>query len=110
VAVNFVRASWNFNQQAQVKEFCDSLGITFNVTPIQNFYNPEEPEWQAAHKAVWEEREMSRKRDRPFRDHCPFLKGRKFYYDARGVPHLCCIRMRYDQALPTKGSCRMCPE
>jgi glycosyltransferase involved in cell wall biosynthesis/MoaA/NifB/PqqE/SkfB family radical SAM enzyme len=110
VAVNFVRASWNFNQQAQVKEFCDSLGITLNVTPIQNFYNPEEPEWQAAHKAVWEEREMSRKRDRPFRDHCPFLKGRKFYYDARGREHPCCIRMKYSQVLPTEGTCRTCPE
>jgi MoaA/NifB/PqqE/SkfB family radical SAM enzyme len=110
VAINYVRTVNNFNQQKSLQVFCDDLNIPLHVTPIQNWYNPEEPEWQAAHEAVHYEREMSGKKDKPFRDNCPFLDGRKFYYDARGIQHPCCIRMRYDQVHPTRGTCRSCPE
>lgn len=110
MAVNFVRSANNYYDQCSVKAFCDEMGIPMYVTPIQNWYNPEEPEWQVAHDNVMAERGLSGKKDKPFREHCPFLDGRKYYYDARGMRHPCCVRMRYDQVYPTNGTCRTCPE
>jgi teichuronic acid biosynthesis glycosyltransferase TuaG len=108
--VNFVRSEFNHNQQQGVEDFCKELGIPCHITPIQNWYNPEEPEWGEAHLAVWNDREMVGKHDKPFRDNCPYLKGRKFYYDASGTQHPCCIRMRYNQSKPTPRMCETCPE
>jgi glycosyltransferase involved in cell wall biosynthesis/organic radical activating enzyme len=110
VAVNFVRTAQNFSHQQGVQSFCDEIGIPMYVTPVQNWYNPEEPGWEIAHATVMAERKLSGKTDRPFKEHCPFLDGRKFYYDAMGRRHPCCIRMRHNQIFPTYGTCRTCPE
>jgi hypothetical protein len=110
VAVNCVRSQYNFDQQADIQNFCGNLGIVCHITPIQNFYNPEEPGWLAAHEEVMAERRLSGKIDRPFQEHCPFLKGTKFYYDAMGLQHPCCIRMRGNQIEKTDHSCDTCPE
>jgi hypothetical protein len=110
VAVNWVRTPWNFGMQKQMQDWAEDIGVKLNVTPMQNWYNPEEPGWKESHEAVMLERNLSGKRDKPFRFHCPFLNSKKRYYDARGIRHPCCIRMRYDQIFQTEGTCRSCPE
>jgi glycosyltransferase involved in cell wall biosynthesis len=108
-AVNFVRSVYNFNEQKAVQDFCDDVGVFMNVTPIQNFYNPEQPGWFAAHAEVLSERMLARKSVKDLKDNCPFLAGRAYYFDALGRQHPCCIRMRYDQVDRTEGTCRWCP-
>jgi glycosyltransferase involved in cell wall biosynthesis len=111
VAVNYVRGVYNFYDQQALHEFCDNLWIPLHVTPIHNFYEPGRPEWQGAHDQVLAERGISGERERPFHTNCPFLHGKRFYYDAVGRRHPCCIRMRYDQIFtPTEETCKYCPE
>ena len=109
VDINYVRMAFNFKQQKPLQEFCDELNIPLHVTPIQNWHNPEEPEWGLAHDNVIEDRWISGDKVKLFKPHCPFLDGRKMYFDARGVQHPCCIRMRYDQVQPTARMCESCP-
>ena len=110
LAVNYVRAAYNFDQEPALQLFCDQMGIQLHITPVQNWYNPEEPEWVDAHNTVMDERKLSGCISKSLKENCPFIKGRKFYYDARGIRHPCCIRMRYNQITPTKRMCETCPE
>ena len=109
VAVNFVRTADNYADLVDVQEFCDEVGIVCHVTPVQNWYSPGEPEWMNAHMEVLRERSVSGTMEKAFRFACPFLNGKKFYYDALGESHPCCIRMRYNQKVPTKYMCETCP-
>jgi hypothetical protein len=110
VAVNFVRTPQNYWHEGTMKLWCEDVGVLFHVTPIQNFYSPEERGYAAAHGMVQTERIISGKRDKSFRLHCPYLTGEKVYYDAMGRRHPCCIRLRYDQVVPTPRMCETCPE
>ena len=112
IVVNFVRTAGSLQRLKEVDEFCKWLGIPLHVTPIQNFYNPEQPEWKEAHDAVMADRHEAGEnihKYHPFKDKCPFLSGKKKYFDAKGFQHPCCIRMRYDQVEPTERMCLTCP-
>ena len=109
IDVNFVRSVSNSSEENEVRKFCEEIGIPLHVTPIQNWFNPEQPEWEHAHIRAIQERALNGPPESYFKNNCPFLKGKKIYFDARGIRHPCCIRMRYDQVQPTPRMCETCP-
>lgn len=108
VSINFVQNINNYNETSKILEFGKINNLHVSITPVQNWYGPDEEGYADAHERILLHRKIIGAQ-KGYRNYCSWLHGRSSYYNAEGQKLKCCIRMKPGQELNPR-CCETCPD